>query len=157
MFSLEVHEMSSSLCQRHFQQQIKLTCAFCCTKFQGGCDLLLCVASSIRRIRDTFNLLTKKSNKTFLTFVCTEKSLKLNKIISYKPFKIFGIIETSWKTHKDVSEFFLVIYNCLTNNIIPSCFVVKVIFTKSSIRFGVRKMCIANGPLNAWETTKSFA
>ncbi len=149
--------MSFSLCRRHFQKQIKPTCAFYCTNFQGGCDLLLCVASSTRAIGDTLYLLTEKCNKTFLTFVCIEKSLRLNKIISYNPFKHFGVIDTSWKTYKDVTELFLVFYNCLTNSTIPYWFVVKVIFTKSSIRFRVRKMCIVSGPLDAWETIKNLA
>jgi hypothetical protein len=57
---LEAHEISSSICQKHFQQQIKLACAFYCTTFQGGCDFLLWAVSSTKIVRDAHYFLIEK-------------------------------------------------------------------------------------------------
>jgi hypothetical protein len=48
------------------------------------------------------------------------------------------------------------IYNYLTNNTIASSLVVEVIITKTSCKFGNRKICTINGPLNTHENTKGF-
>jgi hypothetical protein len=58
--SFEAHEISSSIFQKHFQQQIKLVCVFYYTTFQGGCDFLLWAMSSTKIVKDTPYFLTKK-------------------------------------------------------------------------------------------------